>query len=446
MTQGYYAGISGLQSNQYGLDVISTNLANTSTIGYKGSTTEFSDLFTKTLNTDNANTPTSNDIGFGVQVQATSIQFQQGSFIPSDRFSDLALDGNGWFGVTSQNKTYFTRDGHFTFDSYLQKAEDINSSASHLLTADGMYVTGTMLNNFTYDAGFDYGDLTSNGVSGAYVINAPATDAPLASSTEQTKIDFPTRLAYPVIPTTKINFMGNLGIDDTSRSMYGTAINSLNETNQLKLTFTKSALQPSDGVAWDIIATTTSKDGSTVYDTQNGQATFKGNGALSSFTIPSIDNHGSPITINLGSDFGGVVSSNGIPISGGAQGDGYAGGILTKYAINSEGIIIADFTNGRQSVIGRVAVYHFQNDQGLNREGGSYFRETGNSGKPIFWNDANGNPGTGAIVKSGQLEQSNVRMEVGLTDMIIMQRAYQANAKTITTVDEMIQKALQMRR
>ncbi len=109
-------------------------------------------------------------------------------------------------------------------------------------------------------------------------------------------------------------------------------------------------------------------------------------------------------------------------------------------------MIIADFSNGRQSAIGRVAVYHFQNDQGLNREGGTYYQQSSDSGKPLFWTDADGNTITGATVRSGTLEASNVRMEVGLTDMIILQRAYQANAKTITTVDEMIQKALQMRR
>lgn len=446
MTQGYYAGISGIQTNQYGLDVISDNLANTSTTGYKGATTEFSDLFSKVLSANDAKTPTSDDIGFGVKLQATTFQFQQGTLMPSDSFNDLALEGNGWFGVTAKNNTYFTRDGHFTFDTYQKTAGDINSATERLVTPDGMFVTGTMLTNFSYNGAFDYGDQKSNGVSGAYVLNNPTGDVTLAGVNKQGILEFPTRLAYPVEPTTRIQFMGNLGTDNMVRAMSGEAISAKNDINQIHLTFTKSAVQPTVGTSWDIIATASSKDGSIVYDTQNGQALFDGSGALSGFTIPPLDNDGSSVAINLGSGYSGVTSLSNLPISGGAQSDGLAGGILTKYGINRDGIIIADFSNGRQSAIGRVAVYHFQNDQGLNREGGTYFKETNNSGKPLFWADSAGNTITGATVRSGSLEASNVRMEVGLTDMIVMQRAYQANAKTITTVDEMIQKALQMHR
>ena len=121
-------------------------------------------------------------------------------------------------------------------------------------------------------------------------------------------------------------------------------------------------------------------------------------------------------------------------------------GILNQYSINSDGIIVADFSNGRQTAIGRVALYHFQNEQGLNRAGSTLFTQSSNSGNPTFWTDSSGNAITGATINSKRLENSNVRMEVGLTDMIVMQRAYQANAKTVTTVDEMIQKALSMRK
>jgi len=445
MTQGYYAGISGLQSNQTGLDVIADNLTNLSTTAYKSYTTEFSDLFSKIM--ASGNSTTSNDIGYGVKVQATSTLMAQGSLMPSDRYTDLALEGNGWFGVVGSNKeNYFTRDGSFKFDTNQSVGGNVNSSTARLVTGDGMYVTGTMLTNFSYDPTFDYGDLASNGVSGAYLINKPATDAPLGSPSSQTLLDFPTRLAYPVEPTTNIKFMGNLGIDDTLRSMTGTAINAKNETNQVTLTFTKSASQQPTGTLWDIVATAKSKDGSILYDTQTGQAFFDENGAIDSFTIPALDNNGSSVTLDLGSGFGGVISTQGIAISGAAQSDGSSGGILTNYAIDDNGVIIGDFTNGKQSAIGRIAVYHFQNDQGLNREGGTYFRESLNSGEAVFWKNSSGETITGATVRSGQLETSNVSSEVGLTDMIVTQRAYQANAKTITTVDEMIQKALQMHR
>lgn len=444
MTQGYYAGISGLQSNQYGLDVIADNLANTSTTGYKSSTAEFSDIFSKVVSA--GNTPTSNDIGYGSKLQATSFQFQQGTLMPSDRFNDLALEGNGFFGATSNNEVSYTRDGSFAFDTYQKVSGDVNSSTDRLVTADGKYVTGTMLSNFAYNASFDYGDQASNGVVGAYVLSDPTSDAALSSVGSQGNLEFPARLAYPVEATTKTSFFGNLGVTNETRTISADAISAKNDINRIKLSFTQSAIQPTEGVSWDVVATATSNDGSIVYDTQNGQAIFGASGALSSFSISSMNNDGTSVAIDLGTGYSGVISIDGVGISGSSRSDGVSGGTLTKYGINANGVIVADFTNGRQSAIGRVAVYHFQNEQGLNRDGGTYYSQSSDSGKPLFWTDATGAVITGATVRSGALEASNARVDVGLTDMIITQRAYQANSKTITTVDEMIQKALQMHR
>ena len=444
MTQGYYTAISGIQANQYGLDVISDNLANVSTTAFKSSTAEFADLFSKVISS--GNTPTSNDIGYGVKLQATSFLFTQGTFMPSDRFNDLALEGNGWFGVTSKGQTTYTRDGSFSFDTYQKTSGDVNSATNRLVTADGQFVLGTMLSNFTYNPTFDYGDLATTGATGAYVLNNPTTDAPLSAVGSQSTIEFPARLAYPVQPTTQTTFVGNLGIADETRTISAQVISGNNDTNQLKLTFTKSAVQPASGTAWDVVATVTSSDGGTVYDTQNGQATFSASGAIESFNITSMNNDGTPVAIDLGTGFSGVIAIDGLGISGSSTSDGVTAGSLTKYGINADGVIIADFSNGRQSAIGRVAVYHFQNDQGLNREGGTYYTESSDSGKPLFWYDANGNAITGATVRSNYLEGSNADVSVGLTDMIVSQRAYQANSKIVTTVDEMIQKALAMHR
>lgn len=447
MTQGFYAGISGLQTNQYGLDVISDNLANLDTTAYKSSNYEFSDLFSKVIGSGTVTSPTSNDIGYGTKLQATSFDFHQGTISASDRFNDVALEGNGWFKVSApNNQEYFTRDGHFTYDTYQKANGDVNSSMSRLVTADGYYVTGTMLGNLAYNAGFDYGDTASNNTPGAFVLTNATNEAPLADVNSQTTLELPTRLAYPVEPTTTVSFTGNLGVADSDRSISANVISGTNQINRLTLSFSLSATQPAEGVAWDVKATVTSKDGSTVYDSQTGQAIFGASGAITSFNIGSVNNDGTTVSLDLGSGFGGIVAIDGVPTSGASQSNGVSGGTLTDYGINANGVIVANFSNGRQSAIGRLAVYHFQNDQGLNREGGTYFTQSADSGKPMFWTDANGNAVTGAIVRSGYLEGSNADISVGLTDMIITQRAYQANAKTVTTVDEMIQKALQMHR
>lgn len=445
MTQGYYAGISGLQTNQYGLDVIADNLSNTSTIGFKSSSTEFADLFSKVIG---SNTPTSNDIGHGARLQATSFNFAQGTPIPTERFNDLMIEGNGWFGIQSKDQTLFTRDGQFMFDTYqqIEGIENVNSSSARLVTLGGLYPQGTMLNNFTYDPTFDYGDTEVNNTPGAYVISELATDVPLGDAGSQGILEFPTRLAYPAAPTSKTSFYGNLGVEDETRTMSAKAISPNGDRNVVQLTFTQSDVQPATGISWDVTATVTSLDGETIYDTQSGQVTFANTGLLETNTLPTLDNDGASITVDLGTSFGGIISSSGPSISASSQSDGIEKGVLTKYGINSEGIMIADFSNGKQSAIGRVAVFHFQNDQGLNREGGTYYTQSSDSGKPLFWNDVDGNPTNGSAIKSGYIESSNVRTDIGLTDMIITQRAYQASGKVITTVDEMIQKALSMRR
>ncbi|MDP2850052.1 MAG: flagellar hook-basal body complex protein [Sulfuricurvum sp.] len=444
MNQAYFSGISGVMTHQYGLDVVADNLANVNTVGFKGSTAEFTDLFSNMLVSAGASTPTTNDIGIGSRLQSTTTQMQNGTLLSSDRFNDLAISGNGWFGVVSGNNSYYTRAGNFVFDEYQKTAGDPNSSVARLTTTDGKYVTGTMLSNFAYNGSFDYGDFDLNGVTGAYVVNDPTDDVALGSVDSQGILEFPTRIAYPVEPTTQAQFFGNLGTDNATRTISADVVSANNERNRLSLSFTLSAVQPLDQVAWDVVATVTSNDGSTVYDTKNGQAIFNGTGGLSSFNIASMDNDGTPVALDLGSGFDGVISIDGTTITGTSRSNGVSGGTLTKYGINSNGVIVADFSNGRQSAIGRIAVYHFQNDQGLNRSGDNTFESSADSGEPIFWTNQNGEAVTGSLVYSGKLENSNVRLDVGLTDMIIMQRAYQANAKCITTGDELIQKALQM--
>ncbi|MBN2870070.1 MAG: flagellar hook protein FlgE [Campylobacterales bacterium] len=446
MNQAYYSGISGVMTHQYGMDVVSDNLANVNTVGFKGSTAEFADLFTTVLSSAGGSTPTSNDLGVGSRLQATSLQMQTGSLMSTDRFSDLAIKGDGWFGVVSGPDTYYTRAGNFVFDTYQGTPGDPASSVSRLTTNDGKFVTGTMAGNYTYNGAFDYGDLAASGTSGAYLINNTAEAMSLGSVNAQGLLELPTRLVYPAEATTQAQFFGNIGGSAGPLVLSADVISPSSDVNRLRLSFTKSAVQPAEGITWDVTATVTSNDGSITYDTQNGQAVFDAAGRLSSFSIPSVNNDGGTVAIDPGIAYSGLTSAEAAPFTGSSTSDGLIQGFLVQYGVNQNGAIVAEFSNGRQSAIGQVAVYHFQNNQGLERAGDTLFRASANSGDPFFQTDAEGNPIAGATVYSGMLENSNVRLDVGLTDMIIMQRAYQANAKSITTADELIQKALQMRK
>ncbi len=415
MIQAFYTGISGLQATQMAIDVTSDNLSNVNTVGFKNSSVEFSSVFASAGDRANAGAITSQS-GSGVKVQATAVNLSQGELIQGDRDTELAIDGDGWFGVKGNGNTEYTRNGNFNFDA------DRN-----LVTDDRSHVLGTMGNNIK---------------DGVLVESLNSVD--LGSVNTQEALNFPTDLRYPVEPTSKVSFSGNLGINTTTTSASSTAISASSENNAVKLAFTQVIPKPASGTAWDIVATVKSADGSTTYDTQQGSVTFTETGALDSFNIPILDNDGTAVSVDLGSAFDGLIANGIEEPSISSSSNGLEGGDLVGYRINQDANVVAAFSNGRSSSVGKVAIFHFQNDQGLEKLSGSRFTQSNNSGNPIFFTDSNGTNVNGSSVLNYRLENSNVRVEVGLTELIVMQRSYDANSKSISTSDEMIQKALNM--
>ncbi len=417
MNQAFFTGICGLQACQYGIDIISHNVSNINTPGFRGSQIEFSSFFESDIYSDGLGTPTDNTVGVGVQVQATPMLQTNGTLIPTDVTTNLALEGDGWFGIATPEGTFYSRSGDFNFDG-----------ARSLVNTSGYFALGTMGSNI------------SNGI-----LTSELDEVPLSSVDGQVPLKMPLELYYPVQPTTQAQFFGNLGAEDLPRLASAQLIDSEGSHNHLALNFTMSTPQPTSGTAWDITATVTSNDGSVLYDTQTGTAVFDEFGALVSSSIPNVNNNGSSVSIDLGSGYAGLIANSGSTAGElSSSSNGLEGGELVGYDINTNADIVATFTNGRQSAIGKVAVFHFQNDQGLERISGTLFRESSNSGEPIFYTDADGNPVLGAITRNAMLENSNIRTDVSLTELIVMQRSYDANAKSITTGDELIQKALQM--
>ncbi|MBU1658175.1 flagellar hook-basal body complex protein [bacterium] len=416
MSQAFYTGISGIKSNQIAIDALSDNLANLSTIGYRGYSTEFSSLFENMLSGSNFSSVDSS-IGIGSKLQATVMSQQNGSLILAEKNTDLAIDGDGWFGIQGGGETLYTRAGNFTFD--------VNSD---LVTADGgYYVLGTMGKNINGE-----------------VLTKKLDSVALGDIATQETLRFPKTLSYPAEPTTKASFYANLGVADEVRVVSASVVDPQSNKNQLKLTFTKATPQNTLGTLWDVVATTQSLDGTIIYDTQSGMVDFDARGALLSTTLTSINNNGASVAINLGTEFSGIISMDTLVTSGSSSANGTIGGELMGYEINRDAEVIATFTNGMQSSVGKIALFHFQNNQGLERISGSRFMESSNSGKPLFFKDENGQNILGANVSNFKLENSNVRIEVGLTELIILQRAFDANSKSISTSDQMMQKALNM--
>lgn len=416
MTQAFYTGISGLVSSQSAIDATADNLANISSVGYRGYTTEFASLFEDNLNAVGDSSSISDTIGVGSRLQATTMMQSSGSYQNTTRSTDLAIYGDGWFGVENENTTLYTRGGDFIFD--------VNND---LVTTEGYYVLGTLGNNIQDN-----------------VLTSKIDSLPLGDIDAQEQLNFPKTLTYPPEPTTTVEFYGNIGTEDTSVSYGSGVVDANGDKNNLKLLFTKSETQPTSGTQWDIVATITTLDGETTYDTQNATVTFNEAGALTSTTLTSMDNNGSTVTVDLGEGYVGLVSNGSTSVAGSSVADGTIGGDLQGYEINENAEVIATFTNGEQSSVGKIALYHFQNDQGLERIDGTNFKQSSNSGKAFFFENESGESILGADVKNFKLESSNVSMEVGMTELIIMQRTYDANSKSITTADEMIQKALNM--
>ena len=415
MTQAFYTGISGIRSSGYAIDVVSDNMANISTVGFRGSEFEFASLFEESLSTTSS--ATTSTIGVGSRLQTTALKSGQGSLQLTDRSTDLAILGDGWFGIQGNGKPIYTRDGSFTFDSN-----------DDLVSLDGFHVLGTLGNNISDDD----------------ILTAKIDEIALGSIDTQEKLRFPKSLVYPSEPSTIANFGGNIGHLDELRTIGVGVVDPENNKNHLKLTFTRTVPQVLPGSQWDVVATTETLDGTTIYDTQAGNVSFGASGNLISSTLTTINNNGQAVTMDLGTGFDGVVALSNTDIYASSSADGTIGGDLAGYSINKNAEVIATFTNGEQSSVGKIAIFHFQNEQGLSRLNGSKFQESENSGDPFFYTDADGNNIIGTDIVNFNLEGANIDLTYGLTELIILQRSYDANSKSITTADQMMQKALNM--
>jgi len=224
----------------------------------------------------------------------------------------------------------------------------------------------------------------------------------------------------------------------------GDIIDSQGNKNNLKFDFIKTK-STNNTTTWSATITETSPDGAIISTTKQ-DFIFNKDGGLLTPTSLSINNNGTSTNIDFGGNFNGLTSfakeNTGYQYSQ----DGLLGGSLDSYDIDEKGRIIANFSNGKAGVIGAIPIFHFQNEQGLDNLGGQNFTETSNSGKAFTYKDAEGNYLLGAKIKDYALETSNVSLSNALTELIVLQKAFGANAKSITTSDQMIQKAIDMKR
>jgi flagellar hook protein FlgE len=407
-----YIPLTGLESNSDALAVTSNNLTNLNTVGYKTQRPLFADLFYEQIGTSGDGDP--KQIGVGATVEAVDSQFTQGSVQASGVPTDVAIQGDGFFIVDDAGQQLYTRAGDFATDA-----------SGNLLTQDGSQVLG-------YTA--------TNGV-----ISPGATLGPLQIAVGQ---------STPAKTTSNVTLALNLDSDTAVGGTFSTSVavyDSLGGSHVLTYNFTKTGSN-----AWNYNITVPAADvgaaGAPVV-VNNGALTFNGSGQL---TAPAANV--TPITIAGFADGANnltfawdVAGPNGaaspvtqVSLPSGTSAttqDGYSSGTLTSYQIGSDGTIEGTFSNDQTVAIGRIALATFENNQGLIRTGNNNFASSLASGQASI--GAPGSAGRGTL-SGGSLEQSNVDIATQFANLIIEERGYQANAKAVTTIDEVTQAAINL--
>jgi flagellar hook protein FlgE len=405
--------LSGLNASSNALSVISNNLANLNTVGFKDQTASFQDLFYQTVGATGAGNPT--QIGAGSGIGSISTNFTNGSFDTSGVPTDVAITGEGFFVTQKDGALSYTRNGHFTIQS-----------DGELDTQDGKAVMGY-----------------------------PAINGAIDTSQNLTPIVLGQGLISPPLATANLQMSTNLDASSAVGTVFSTPISvydSLGVSHVLTFQFTKTGAN-----AWSynatIPATEVGATGAPV-SVATGNLTFDGNGVLTSPTgnvtgisVTGLADGATDITFNWS-----LFDQNNNPLltqvaSTSATSttfqDGYASGTLLNFNVGSDGVISGTFTNGKTSPIAQITLARFPNQQGLVREGANSYISSLASGDAVI-----GIPGAGGrgTVTGGALEQSNVDIATEFSKMIVAQRGFQANAKVVTTFDEITQDTINLRR
>ncbi|QFR50350.1 flagellar hook protein FlgE [Sulfurimonas lithotrophica] len=223
---------------------------------------------------------------------------------------------------------------------------------------------------------------------------------------------------------------------------------SLGSKHTLRMEFRKTALNPNTGSTWDMVISVPSPatiDTVFPYNEKTGVVRFNNDGSLSSYSPPNISfsgNNGSApnqqVSLSFGNagTFAGMTSYDDESTTSGISQDGYTGGDLVGIRIDQSGTLVGSFSNGRSFGLAQIGMAKFTNNEGLSTEGGNVFIQTANSGEPIIGTAATAGRG---FIQAAALEASNVDLSRSLTQLIIIQRGFQANGKTITTSDQLLQ-------
>ncbi|MDR7335029.1 flagellar hook protein FlgE [Roseateles asaccharophilus] len=443
----FQQGLSGLNAASKNLDVIGNNIANSGTYGFKGSRAEFADVYAAALNGAGQS-----QIGIGTSLQAVAQQFTQGNITTTENPMDLAINGGGFFQVTDgANPTRYTRNGQFKVskDGFIVNNDGLKlmgypangagviqpGTATPLTLPTGGIppaVTAKVAVEFNLDSrlavtapeegagtGLDLSDSTTyNNATSMTVYDAKGQDVAVTFYFQKAATLEDGSDVWNVYATANGTAFDT---DSTGNSI------SLDEFGNPTTPYTTITFPPTGGSPSSIAGSETSPPGSILMSVPAGTSA-RGNSTLA---IPDIQLDLTGATEN-GSSFAVTNLTQ----------DGYAPGQLTGIQVADNGIVQARYSNGQSKPAGQVELANFRNPQGLQPQGGNVWIRTVASGDAVVGVPGDGNMGA---LQSGALEESNVDITAELVNMVTAQRAYQANAQTIKTQDQVLQTIVNLR-
>jgi flagellar hook protein FlgE len=399
--------LSGLQADSVALNTIGNNLANLNTTAYKKQSTSFEDLFYQQIGTSGANEAI--QVGVGTKVSGTATSYQHGSLSPTGKATDLAMSGNGYFVVQQGGVQSLTRAGNFQLDLY-----------GNLQTVNGEKVMGYAAVN---------GVATGNGAL--------------------TPIQVPIGTTESAQPTQNFSVTANLNAAAVVGTQFSTPVttyDSLGQSHVASIQYTKSGAN-----TWDYSVSlpagdatgATGNTGTLTFDTAGKLVTPAANVSGISFT--GLSNGASNLTFNWqlydSNGNGTIGQSTAASTSTATTQDGFTSGTYQGFTVDANGVINASYSNTHTVALAQLAVASISNEEGLIRVGNNDFQTSAASGLASIGVAGAGGRGT---IEGGALEQSNVDIATEFSDLIIAQRSFEADSKTVTTFDTISQDTISM--
>ena len=439
LTSAMWAGLSGLNATASSMSVAGDNIANISTVGYRGSRAQFEDMLTRSVFGVG-------QIGTGARISSVQKLFEQGSIVGTTSSSDMAITGRGFFvmrgNFNGQSGNFFTRAGQFVPDK-----------EGFLVNPQGLRVQG-----YNADPAGNIGTTLED------LLAAEPTIAPKATDLITMQINL---TAYR--PNENPNVVGarvlNAGetFDPANPDLTAffstglTIFDSLGKAHPITVYFTRTGERDYEFhavVESSRLANPTSTAPGAVETFATGQLTFNPDGTINSYTPASSQvtfqganlqdiawDYGDPTATGgtgSGSTNTGTASADNIKIQ-----NGFTSGAFIDMAVDGEGIVTSVYSNGFAKVVGRVALADFRAQEGLERLGGTLFKQTELSGEAFIGFANTG--GRGQLIGES-LEQSNIDISTEFVQLIRDQRHYQATTRIITTADELLLETVNIKR